>query len=112
MNDQKFVKKLMAMGEERMTEVLNELMANEKVSATVARTLMRTQNLKATLDKNVALALSLVNQPTREDFDKLRKQVRSLERQIEDLADKVETLTNVAAKPAAAPRKRAPKAEA
>ena len=95
------VKKMVSMGEERLAEVMDELLSNDRVSGVLATAMSRTQTLKASLDKNVGLALSLVNQPTRQDFDKLRKQVRSLERQIEDLSDKVDAL----AKPKPAPRK-------
>lgn len=90
------VKKIVSMGEERVAEIVEELMSNEKVSAVVAKALSRTQGLKARLDKNVSLALSLLNQPTREDFDKLRKQVRHLERSLEDLSEKVDELAKAA----------------
>ena len=104
--EQNLTQKILGLGEERMTEVLDELLSNERVSSIMGRAMMRTQTLKASLDKNVALALSMVNQPTREDFDRLRKQVRRLERQVDDLTEEVESLRKP--KPA---RKRTPKAK-
>lgn len=105
--EQNLAQKILGMGEERMTEVLDELLSNEKVSGILGKAMMRTQTLKAQLDKNVALAFSMVNQPTRSDFDRLRKQVRGLERQLDDLTEQVERLQKP--KPA---RKTTPKANA
>ena len=84
------VKKFINMGEERMAEVMDQLMSNDKVSAVLAKAMARTQTLKASLDKNVSLAFTLLNQPTREDFDKLRKKLRNMEREFEDLTAKVD----------------------
>jgi polyhydroxyalkanoate synthesis regulator phasin len=92
------IKKLRSLGEERFAEVMDELLKNENFSNAVARALNRTQKAKAMLDKNVSLAMSLLNQPTREDFDKLRKQVRSLERRLDDMSDKLDPLVKAAKK--------------
>lgn len=92
------VRKIMGLGEERVAELMEDLLSNEAVSATVAKAMNRTQKYKARLDKNVSLALSLVNQPTREDFDKLRKQVRNLHRELEDLREQIDPVLKAAAK--------------
>ena len=89
-HEKSIVKKFVNMGEERIAEVMDELLSNDRVSAVVAKAMTRTQGFKALLDKNVSMAFSLVNQPTREDFDKLRKQVRHLERHVEDLGEQLE----------------------
>lgn len=92
------VRKIMGLGEERVAELMEELLSNEAVSAAVGKAMTRTQKYKAMLDKNVAMALSLVNQPTRDDFDKLRKQVRNLQRELEDLREQIDPVLKAAAK--------------
>jgi type I restriction-modification system DNA methylase subunit len=92
------INKIRSLGEERFAEIMDELLANDKVSSTVAKALSRTQKYKAQLDKNVSFALSLVNQPTREDYDKLRKQVRHLQRELEELQEKIDPILKAAAK--------------
>lgn len=92
------VRKIMGLGEERATALMEDLLSNEAVSAAVAKAMSRTQKYKAQLDKNVSMALSLVNQPTREDFDKLRKQMRNLQRELEDLKEQIDPVLKAAAK--------------
>jgi hypothetical protein len=104
---QGIVKKIVNLGEERIAEVVDELLSNDKVSSVVAKAMTRTQGFKSILDKNVSLAFSLLNQPTREDFDKIRKHVRNLDRQIEDLNEKLDALS----KTVIAGRKKSAKSE-
>ena len=92
------IKKIRSMGEERFSEIMDELLSNDAVSSTVAKALTRTQKYKAQLDKNVSKAFALVNQPTREDYDKLRKQVRQLQREYEDLKEQMDPILKAAAK--------------
>lgn len=90
------VKKIVGLGEDRIAEVMNELMSNEQVSNVISKAMTRTQRYKHMLDKNVEMALSMLNQPTREDFDKLRKHIRNLDRQIEELDERVTQLVEAA----------------
>ena len=84
------VNKILKMGEKHISKVMDELLSNDRVSAVVAQAMTHSQGLKSLVDKNISRAFSLVNQPTREDFDKLRKQVRHLERHVEDLGEQLE----------------------
>ncbi len=102
------LKKIRNLGEERLSEVLNDLLKNEQFSAALSRAMTRTQAFKSQLDKNVASALSLVNQPTREDFDRLRKQLRNLDRKIDDLTEQLEEMQAAQKKAAKRPAKSNP----
>jgi hypothetical protein len=84
------VKKALAMGEERMGRLVTQLLSNEKVMHGVQSVVSSALNAKSTFDRGVKTAMQVVNLPSTEDVDELRRKLSELESVVDDLAAKLE----------------------
>lgn len=94
---------ILGLGEERMGELINQLLANERFVNAMQSAVTSSLTAKKSVDKNVTRLLGLVNVPTLEDVDDLRDKLNELEDLLADVADRIRRLDE---------RLEAPKAEA
>ncbi|MBI1948011.1 MAG: hypothetical protein HYS27_20135 [Deltaproteobacteria bacterium] len=89
---------ILGLGEEKMGEVVNQLLANEVFVQAMQRAISGSIGAKRNLDKGVSTLLSLVNVPTLDDVDKVKDKLDELEETIGEIAAKVERLSRKGAK--------------
>lgn len=92
------VRTILGLGEERMGEVVNQLLANEVFVQAMQRAISGSIGAKRNLDKGVSTLLSLVNVPTLDDVDKVKEKLDELEETIGEIAERVERLSRRADK--------------
>jgi hypothetical protein len=64
-------------GEEKLQDIVNELLTNPRFAETFGQAIQRAGKAKAKVDRNLRVALNLANVPTKADYDDLvRKVVR------------------------------------
>ena len=63
------VSSIVSLGEEKLGELVNLLLANERFVGAVQNTISSGLNAKNAVDKNVERVMSWVNIPTLEDLD-------------------------------------------
>ena len=102
------LKKVSGLGEEKLQKLIQELMNNEKIVITLMKVMQKTQEAKQTLDKNVQGALELINVPSKDDYNEIKKEitdiskkVNTLELKIDKLAKSLETKKEPVKKPTA-----------
>ncbi|MCC7074529.1 MAG: hypothetical protein IT383_24695 [Deltaproteobacteria bacterium] len=83
------VRTILGLGEEKMGEVVNQLLANEVFVQAMQRTITGSIGAKRNIDKGVSTLLSLVNVPTLDDIDKVKEKLDELEETIGEIADRV-----------------------
>jgi hypothetical protein len=89
---QSAVKTILSLGEEKMGEVVNQLLANEAFVGAVQRAISGSIVAKRSMDKGVNTLLGLVNVPTLEDVDKIKEKLDELEDTLAEIGAKVESL--------------------
>lgn len=92
------VRTILGLGEERMGEVVNQLLANEVFVQAMQRAISGSIGAKRNLDKGVSTLLSLVNVPTLDDVDRVKEKLDELEETIGEIATRVERLSRKSAK--------------
>lgn len=109
------VKTILALGEERLGEVVTQLLANERFLGAVQSTITSSLNAKSSMDKNMGRMLGMVNVPTLDDVEAVAEKVGELEDVIAEIQttlrridDKVTARQKAPAK-RAAPKKAAPR---
>jgi len=112
--EKSMLNRIVSMGEGKLTDLVNELMGNPKFASALGKAIQHAMDTKGKLDKNVAIALSAVNVPTKADYDNLAKKVSAvnkaigeLELRLDELIGRVNELAGKVAKPAAAPKAKA-----
>lgn len=90
--DNGLVKSLLGLGEERMGEVVSQLLANERFVAAMQGAISQGLEAKRTVDKNVARLLDIANVPTLEDVYQLREKLQELEDLLADVLDRVQAI--------------------
>ena len=95
-------KQLLEMGEEQVSKLAGNLMANEKFMAGVQSAAAKALEAKGVLDRQLAAALNALQVPTHDDLQRLNDRLDELERIFEGLAQKLDTMT---AQPPASPPK-------
>ncbi len=83
------VKRALAAGEERMGKLVTQLLSNEKVMHGVQTVVASALNAKSSLDRGVKTALQVVNLPTTEDVEELRRKLSELEEMLDGLSARV-----------------------
>jgi hypothetical protein len=73
------VKSVLALGEEKMGEVVKQLLANDAFVAAVQQTLAGTLEAKRNVDKGVSTLLGFANIPSVEDYDQVKGRLDELE---------------------------------
>lgn len=87
------VKKMVAVGEEQVGKIAQQLLSNEKFVGTVQTIVGNTLKAKGLLDKNIRMALSAMNLPSTADVESLRTKLEDLEDTMKRLEDSVNKLT-------------------
>lgn len=90
--DNGLVKGLLNLGEERMGEVVAQLLANERFVAAMQGAITGGLQAKRSVDKNVSRLLDMANVPTLEDVYQLREKLAELEDLLADVLDRVQHL--------------------
>ena len=104
---------ILDLGEERLGELLSQLMSNEHFVNAMQNALSSSLSAKRAVDKNVMRALSMINVPTLDDVEELREKLNALDDVMAQVYQRVQDLHAVAdSRPAdqaaAAPESSAP----
>ncbi len=86
------LKELSSLGEEKLNKLLQDALSNEKISNALMKVLQTTQVAKEKFNKNVQVALELVNVATKEDYEELKEEIRKLAQKVEELEKKIDNL--------------------
>ena len=86
------VKTILGLGEEKMGEVVNQLLANESFVGAVQRAISGGIGAKRSVDKGVATLLGTLNIPTLDDVDKIRDKMNEVEQTLADIGERLEKL--------------------
>ena len=86
------VKTILGLGEEKMGEVVNQLLANEAFVSAVQKAITGSIGAKRGIDKGVSAVLGMINVPTLDDIDKIREKMNELEETIAQIGDRLEKL--------------------
>ena len=92
LRDNPLLKKLIATGEERLSKLATELLANDKVMGTLQKTVSAALEAKGMMERSVQGALSTMNIPTAGDVKKLEGKIEELEKVFEALSSKISDL--------------------
>ena len=86
------VKTILGLGEERMGEVVNQLLANEAFVGAVQRAITGSLGAKRSVDKGVSALLGMINIPTLDDLDKIRDKMNEVEQSLAEITDRLQGL--------------------
>lgn len=86
------VKTILGLGEEKMGEVVNQLLSNEAFVGAVQKAIASSLGAKRSMDKGMTTLLGLVNIPTLEDVDKIREKMNDLEEALAEIGGRLEKL--------------------
>ena len=93
MSEQNAVKTILNLGEERMGDVIRQLLANETFVKTMEQAVVGGIEAKRNIDKGVSSVLGLVNIPTIDDVDKVRARLNEVEELVALLTSRLEALS-------------------
>ena len=82
-------KKMIETGEERMSKLAQDLLANDKVMGVVQKAVSAALEAKGLAERSVRNALSTMNIPTAGDVHKLENKIEELEKVFETLTEKI-----------------------
>ena len=85
---------ILGLSEEKMGEVVTQLLANEAFVGVVQQAISRSLEAKRGMDKGVATMLGLVNVPTLDDVEKIRGRLNEVEESMAEIAERIEGLTD------------------
>lgn len=94
LKDNPVMKKLVATGEERIGQLVQQLMSNEKFDAGVQSIVSKALSAKGTVDKSIRSALSAMNLPSTGDLETLREKIDELESVLGTLEAKIDQLVS------------------
>lgn len=86
------VDRLKDAGEEKMQDMAEELISNPRFAEALGRALAGAAETKKSLNRNVRLALNLVNVPTKADYDDLVRKVVKLGDTVTKLEQRLDTV--------------------
>ncbi len=86
------VKTILSLGEEKMGEVVRQLLANEGFVSAMQSAVVGGLSAKRNLDKGLSGVLGLVNIPTVDDVDKVRNRLTEIEELVAELGKRLETV--------------------
>ena len=86
------VRTILGLGEEKMGEVVNQLLANEAFVGAVQRAITGSIGAKRTVDKGVSAVLGMVNIPTLDDVDKIKDRLNELEQAMTEITERLTKL--------------------
>lgn len=88
------VKTILGLGEEKMGEVVNQLLSNEAFVGAVQKAIASSLGAKRSMDKGMTTLLGLINVPTLEDVDKIREKMNDLEETLAEIGGRLEKLSD------------------
>jgi hypothetical protein len=88
------VKTILGLGEEKMGEVVNQLLANEAFVSAMQKAIAGSLGAKRSMDKTLSTVLGMVNVPTLEDVDKIRDKMNELEEAMAEIGERLEKLND------------------
>jgi hypothetical protein len=100
-------KSILALGEEKMGEVIKLLLANETFVEAMQQTMVGTLQAKRTVDKGISTVLSFANIPSVEDYDVVKGRLEEVETMLISMQQRLAALDARLTNP---PAKTAPKA--
>lgn len=92
LKDNPVMRKLVATGEQRIGQLVQQLMSNETFVAGVQTILGRALSAKGSLDKSIRTALSAMNLPSTADLETVREKIDELERVLGQVESKIDGL--------------------
>ncbi len=95
--------------EEAMNKVLSDLLSNKVVADQLGRTVSRAADAKRSVDRNMQFVLSLLNLPSRSDYNKLLTKVETLQGAMTNLSMKLDRVLAAAESKHTTPVRRAAK---
>ncbi|HZR79716.1 MAG TPA: hypothetical protein VFD92_01370 [Candidatus Binatia bacterium] len=104
--------RLVGAGEERLGQLAEDVLANQKVTEALASALRRAAQTKGKVDRNLQLFLGALNLPTRQDFNRLTSKVEALQGSLVNLNIKLDRLLASLEPKKRPPARRAPKSRA
>jgi hypothetical protein len=93
MSEQTAVKTILSLGEDRMGEVVRQLLANEGFVTAMQKAVVGGIEAKRNVDKGLTTVLGLVNIPTVEDVDKARSRLAEVEELVAQLTSRLEAIS-------------------
>ncbi len=94
MSEQNAVKTILSLGEERMGEVVRQLLANDTFVSAMQNAVVSGIEAKRSLDKGLSSVFGLVNIPTIDDVDKVRTRLAEVEELVGELTSRLEALSD------------------
>lgn len=88
------VKMILGLGEEKMGDVVNQLLANEAFVSAMQKAIAGSLGAKRSMDKTLSAVLGMVNVPTLEDVDKIRDKMNDLEEAMSEIGERLEKLND------------------
>ena len=89
MSDDTAVKTILSLGEDKMGEVVRQLLANEGFVAAMQKAVVGGLSAKRNIDKGITGVLGLVNIPTVDDVDKVRARLTEIEELVSELTGRL-----------------------
>ncbi len=97
---------IVEMGEARLLQFAEELLANPKMAEAFSSALHRAAKTKGQVDRNMQMVLGLLNLPSKADYNRLLSKIEALQGSLVNLNIKVDRLLAERERPK--PRRRPP----
>jgi broad specificity phosphatase PhoE len=94
-------------GEEALTQLADELSKNRSLTDALGRAVKQAAHTKGRLDKNMQTVLSLLNVPSRGDYQKLLTKIETLQGSLVNVNIKLDRIMAALASQPKAPKKKA-----
>lgn len=109
---QSFFERLYEQGGARVNKVLEDLLSRPHFTDRLGKTVGRAADAKRQIDRNMQLLLSLLNLPSRADYNRLLAKIETLQGSLVNLSMKVDRILAAQERAAKAPRRAKRKEEA
>lgn len=86
------VKRLLADGEEKFQDMVNELISNPRFAEALGKALDSGARTKSKVDRNLQAALHLAHVPTKSDYEELVKKVTGLGHDVSKLEKRLDKI--------------------
>jgi hypothetical protein len=91
-HDRTMLSWIVEMGEARLGQLAEELLANPRMAETFSAALKRAAHTKGQVDRNMQMLLGLLNVPSKADYNRLLSKVESLQGSLVNLNIKLDRL--------------------
>lgn len=83
---------IVEMGEARLVQLAEEILANPRMAETFSGALQRAARTKGQVDRNMQMLLGLLNVPSKADYNRLLSKIESLQGSLVNLNIKLDRL--------------------